>query len=46
MVMVNCDPRVNVSPGEVSVAHAGMTMAIQQVIKKIAIQGEYFCTIS
>jgi len=46
MVMVNGDPRVNVSPDEVSVAQAGMTMVIQQVIKKIAIHGEYFCTIS
>jgi len=37
MVMVNCDPRVSVSLDEVSVAQAGMIMAIQQVIKKIAI---------
>jgi hypothetical protein len=38
MVMVNWDPRVRVSPDEVSVAQAGITMALQQVIKKIVIQ--------
>jgi hypothetical protein len=46
MVMVNWDPRVNVSPVKASVAQAGMTMAIQQVIKKNVIKEEYFCTIS
>lgn len=42
MVMVNWDPRVKASLDELSVAQAGMTMAIQQVIKKIVIHVEYF----
>jgi hypothetical protein len=45
MVTVNRDPRVKVSLDEVSVARAGMTMAMQQIIKKIVIQVEYFFTI-
>ena len=42
MVTVKRDPLVKTSLDEVSVAQAGMTMAMQQVIKKIVINVEYF----
>jgi hypothetical protein len=42
MVTVKRDPRVKTLLDEVSVAQAGITMAMQQMIKKIVINVEYF----
>jgi hypothetical protein len=45
MVTVNWDPRVKASLDEVSVAQAGMTIALQQANKMIILHAEYFRTI-